>query len=85
MGIFMTFVGVDTSRLMGFAFPGLLLAIRTIRHQMAPRAAERTLAIVFAANLLIPSFYVGLNTGIVLRPGLYEQMYRIVAHLARPS
>jgi hypothetical protein len=78
VGVLMTFLGVDTSRHMGVAFPGVLVALETIRSHMPRQAATRTLSSIFAANLLIPSFYIGLNTGIVLRPGLYKHLYFIL-------
>jgi hypothetical protein len=72
-----TTMSVDTSRFIGLAFPGALVALQTIRQQMQGHIADRTFSLVFAANMVIPSFYVGLNTGIVLRPGLYKQLYSI--------
>ncbi|HXV82205.1 MAG TPA: hypothetical protein VEG60_20225, partial [Candidatus Binatia bacterium] len=78
-GLFITFLGVDTSRHMGVAFPGVLVALETIGKHMPQSAANRTLSIVFSANMIIPSFYVGLNMWIVLRPGLYKSLYSIFA------
>jgi hypothetical protein len=80
-GLLITFLGVDTSRHMGVAFPGVLVALETIRHYMPRQAANRTLSIIFAANVVIPSFYVGLNTWIVLGPGLYKHLYFIFASI----
>jgi hypothetical protein len=70
-GVFLTFLAVDTSRIVGFGFPGVLAAFCTIRHGLPERAATRILSIVLLANLVIPSFYVGLNSWIFVRPGLY--------------
>jgi hypothetical protein len=78
-GLLITFLGVDTSRHMAVAFPGVLVALQTIREHMPRDAANRILSMVFAANMVIPSFYVGLNMGIVLRPGLYKTLYLMFA------
>jgi len=78
-GLLITFLGVDTSRHMAIAFPAVLVALESIGKHMPQRSADRTLSIVFLFNMMIPSFYVGLNMGIVLRPGLYETLYSVFA------
>ncbi|HUH95754.1 MAG TPA: hypothetical protein VLZ89_00230 [Anaerolineales bacterium] len=73
-GLVLTVFGVDTSRLMGYAFPGLLLAIATIRS--APgRMGERAASLIFAVNLCIPSFDSVLSSGAFSAPGLYALLY----------
>jgi hypothetical protein len=78
-GVLITILGVDTSRHMAVAFPGVLVALETIREHMPRDPANRILSIVFSANMIIPSFYVGLNMGIVWRPGLYKTLYFMFA------
>ena len=83
IGIFMTFLGVDTSRLVGFAFPMVLVAIPIIRRHLAPRSARRLLSGVLLLNLLIPSFYLGLNTELWVQRGLYGFLYSLVISAGR--
>jgi hypothetical protein len=71
-GLFMTLLGLDTSRLVGFGFPGVLIAICVIRQGLPEKVSNRLFSIVFLANLLIPSLYVGLNCWIEVKPGLYD-------------
>jgi hypothetical protein len=71
-GLFMTLLGLDTSRLVGFGFPGVLVAICVIRQGLSEKVCNRFLSIVLLANLLIPSWCVGLNAWIVVHPGLYN-------------
>jgi hypothetical protein len=61
---------VDTSRFAGWTFVALLLAIRiTVENHASGRSWVRGVA---AVNLAIPSVYVGLNTGPITGPGLYQ-------------
>ncbi|HXG01565.1 MAG TPA: hypothetical protein VNL69_12285, partial [Bacteroidota bacterium] len=64
---------VDTSRFAGFGFLGLLSAVRYVVDQKV--LAGRTLDLVAIINLLIPSVYVGLNSGVAMFPGLYSLLY----------
>jgi hypothetical protein len=75
-GIVMSVLAVDTSRLMGFAFPGLLAAVVVIKQTLAEKSANRLIAIVFLLNLIIPSVYVGSNIGVEWSPGLYSILYQ---------
>ena len=61
-------IAVDGSRMVGFGFLGVLAALELF----ARHASRRVLVALAALNLLIPSFYVGLNTGPRLEPGLYR-------------
>lgn len=70
-GLFMTFLAIDTSRLMGWSFYALLLSIKVIHDNAEPQSRKLSNAI-FLFNLLIPSAYVGLNLGMLLPPGLYS-------------
>lgn len=64
---------VDTSRLAGLGFFGMLLAVKFL---MERNIINPAVAVAFSiANLLIPSFYVGLNSGIVFQPGLYRLVW----------
>ncbi len=64
---------VDTSRFAGFGFLGLLVALQYVveREVLKPKALN-TIAIV---NLILPSVYVGLNSGVQMFPGLYHVVY----------
>lgn len=64
----MAFLAVDTSRMVGWSFIALLFAVRELSEGARSR---KLLVAALAANLLIPSAYVTLNAGVVLRPGLY--------------
>ncbi|HUI88386.1 MAG TPA: hypothetical protein VLX61_06640 [Anaerolineales bacterium] len=82
-GISMTVIALDTSRLMGFAFPGLLVALSVIAQTIADKLARRTFVTTFIINLIIPSFYQGLNTGIRWSPGIYKLLYSWIPVLAK--
>lgn len=73
-------LAVDVSRLAGFGFPALLVALPYAISRMRANRMNILLSIIFAGNLLLPSFYVGLNSGILLRPGLYEQLYWLMVN-----
>jgi len=88
VAVLMTFLGVDTSRMAGWAFPAVFISLQTIHSHLAPRQASRLLSSVFLANLLIPSFRVGLNSGIVVRGGGYSYLYDLIMsakHLVEQS
>jgi len=80
-GIGMTIFGVDTSRLMGFAFPGLLVALALVYQHLDSMKSKRILSLIFLLNLLLPSFNLGLNGGIEFFPGLYQVLYGWMAAL----
>lgn len=69
-GIAMTLMGVDTSRLMGWAFPLLLFAWKFLSEGQSI-AHKKILKIALIANFFIPPFFVGLNL-IDLPLGLYR-------------
>lgn len=77
-GILLAAAGVDTSRMVGFAFPAFLVALACITKSGAEGQSDRPLAMVFLINLLIPSFAVGLNTGLSLGPGVYRALWTIM-------
>jgi hypothetical protein len=70
--ILMTFLAVDTSRLIGWSFYALLLSIKVIYDEKKPLYLKIVRTILFI-NLFIPSAYVGLNLGMLLPPGIYSQ------------
>lgn len=80
-GVSAALLGVDTSRLAGFAFPAVLVSLQALHADPETRCPPRLLAAIFGINLAIPSVYVGLNTGPILRPGFYELVYRIAQRL----
>ncbi len=69
-GIVMTLMGIDTSRLAGWAFPALLFSWKFISKDQNP-LRKNILKFAILANLLIPPLYVGLNR-IDLPAGLYS-------------
>jgi hypothetical protein len=77
-GLVITFLAVDTSRLMGFAFPALLCALTVLGGALSGKGSARLLSAVWILNLLIPSVYMGMNTGINTWPGLYGWLYHTV-------
>ncbi len=74
-GLLMTFLAIDTSRMMGFAFPGLLIALSVIRQTLPRRTIQRFYASIFLLNIVIPSFSVELNAQVGFAPGLYQRVY----------
>jgi len=78
----MTLSAVDTSRLMGYAFPALLISIEELKRDSLGKGSV-WLKILFALNLLIPSVYIGLNAGIKTFRGAYGQMYQAVRRILR--
>lgn len=76
----MAVLAVDTSRLMGYAFPGLLVALSLLREGLPEKTVNRLFSAVFLVQLIVPSFYVGLNIGIVWTPGLYALIYHAIPH-----
>lgn len=81
-GLLMTVLGVDTWRLMGFAFPALLIALRIVQDTMPERLSKWALRGSFAANLVIPYVSVA-ATGEVLLPALYQRLYQRITLLWR--
>ncbi|MEW5938673.1 MAG: hypothetical protein AB1750_03355, partial [Chloroflexota bacterium] len=79
--VLMTFSAVDTSRLMGYAFPALLVAIEVLKGAPLGKTGKTALASIFALNLLIPSAYVGLNAGVKTFRGLYGRLYEALARI----
>lgn len=73
-GVCLTLLGVDTSRLMGWSFIALLLSMETL-YQTSTMFPESVNKYIFGANLIIPSLYIGLNTGLVFTFGLYKLIY----------
>lgn len=64
---------VDTSRFAGFGFFGLLVALQyVVEHEVF---GPKTLRALSLANLILPSVYVGLNSGVMMFPGLYRVVY----------
>ncbi len=73
----MTFLAVDTSRIMGWSFIVLLLAIKTVHQSDVKDKIKKSLNTVYIINLLIPSVYIGLNIKPLWLNGLYK-VYKIV-------
>jgi hypothetical protein len=62
---------IDTSRLMGWGYLGLLLLAREYFARRPPGAAFLAVA---ALSILVPSYYFGTNIGCQVAPGLYQEM-----------
>ena len=77
-GVLMTISAVDTSRLMGYAFPALLVSLALLTDPASNRTGRRILSALFAVNVLIPTVYVGLNSGMRLFRGIYGRMVRLL-------
>jgi hypothetical protein len=76
--LIMTMAGVDTSRLMGWSFISVLLSVKTIyaANCYIPRKFIHS---IFIVNILIPSLYVGLNSGgLYYFPGLYNLLTKSI-------
>lgn len=66
-------VVLDTSRFMGYGFMGLLVLLQFLfTHGFLDRPLVKS---ILWLNIVVPSFYVGLNVGIVCKPGVYELIY----------
>jgi hypothetical protein len=74
----LTTVGVDCTRMAGYGFPAILMALRLILCVPGTQWTNRALSGLFLVNLLIPSFSVGLNVGKTSRPGLYRGVWRFL-------
>jgi len=82
-GILMTILAVDTSRIMGFAFPGLLISLSVLKNKISTDFSKRVLAIIYLFNLFLPSIYVGLNSGAIMPFGLYKSYYSFISDLVK--
>jgi hypothetical protein len=76
--IFVVFVqihaGTDTSRLAGFAW----LVIPLFLSGLSARVPLGVMRTIFLANVIIPSYFVSVNGGFFLAPGLYRLAIRCV-------
>jgi hypothetical protein len=77
-GILMTLSAVDTSRLMGFAFPALLISISVLKNTIFSKSGKLVFGLIFLFNLLIPSVYVGLNAGVRSFRGFYGRYFEFI-------
>lgn len=81
--LLMTALAVDTSRLIGFTFPALLVALSIITQYTPQR--KQLLSILFLINLIIPSFNLGLNIDLLKSinwsSGLYERLYSWIPNI----
>jgi len=84
--IFMTFLGVDTSRLCGYAFPALLFSLSLLEKNVLIQNSSKKMLVnlVFFFNLLIPSYYIGLNSEAFIKPGIYSDIYLLMGKSLEP-
>ncbi len=76
----MTFLAVDTSRIMGWSFIALLLTVKAVHQANEKVWIKKSLNIVYVANLLIPSVYIAVNIHPIWFTGLYRG-YRVLFDL----
>ncbi|MBI2429374.1 MAG: hypothetical protein HYV29_11385 [Ignavibacteriales bacterium] len=73
-GIVATAMAVDTTRLLALGFLPFLFAIEYVRrYGLMPEKNQRYLHVM---NIIVPSVYVGLNSGTVFFNGLYQLIYQ---------
>ncbi len=72
-GFAITLFAIDTSRLMGWAFPALLISWKEL-HLLSVGWHRRFVFLIKVVNLIFPPLYVGLN-GVDLPPGLYKSLF----------
>ena len=85
--VFMTFLGVDTSRLCGYAFPALLFSLSLLEKNVLIQNSSKKILVnlVFFFNLLIPSYYIGLNSEAINKPGgVYSDIYLLMGKALEP-
>ncbi|MBC8504821.1 MAG: hypothetical protein ISR58_07790 [Anaerolineales bacterium] len=81
--IFMTLLAVDTSRLVGWSFIGLLLSVQTIHRMTLKGWRKKILNSIYIVNLMIPSIHYSLNVEPKWSKGLYV-LYKVLAeHMIR--
>lgn len=73
-GIVATVLAVDTTRLLALGFLPFLFSIEYVRrYGLMPEKNQRYLHIM---NIIVPSVYVGLNSGTVFFNGVYQLIYQ---------
>jgi hypothetical protein len=65
------FLIVDTSRNVGYGFFGMLIALAILLGEEKKFPGFQMLFYIALANIILPSYYVGLNTGFQSYTGLY--------------
>ncbi|MBD1933103.1 MULTISPECIES: hypothetical protein [Cyanophyceae] len=66
------FLIVDTSRNVGYGFFGMLIALAILLGEEKKIPGFKMLFYIALANIILPSYYVGLNTGFQSYTGLYH-------------
>jgi hypothetical protein len=79
-GLLMTFLGVDTSRLFGWAFMAILISWKVLA-ELEDVFWKKFLSVVLLINLLIPPVYVQLNLALIIPAGLYRAIADIISQL----
>jgi len=52
-GVLLAFLAVDTSRMVGWAFPAILMSLETIQKHLPPRKASRLLTVLFKEGVYL--------------------------------
>jgi hypothetical protein len=81
MGLLMTILGVDTSRLFGFTFPMILLSLKILKNKPMTWFERKTLSVILLLNLFLPSAFIFLNAGVGVDSGVYAWLYNGILHL----
>jgi hypothetical protein len=76
-----TYIAVDYTRMIELATLGVLVCLVSARKYLWPPLFTG----IVALNLLVPSFYMGGNSGLITFRGLYYQVYRHVLPLPPPE
>lgn len=72
-GILAVAAAVDTTRLLALSFIPFLYAMEYV--QRFTLVSKKTYSLILWLNIIFPSLYVGLNSGIVVFDGLYQFLY----------
>ena len=74
-----TYIAVDYSRMFSLATIAVVTCLISARRHLKPPIYKG----IIVLNILIPSFYVGGNSGLVTFKGLYYQAFRHLLPLPR--
>ena len=77
-GFMLTFLGVDISRLFGWAFMAVLISWKLM--EAAGGQWKKLLHIALIINILIPSYHVYMYGEPQIAPGLYEQIFNLLSN-----
>jgi hypothetical protein len=76
--LFLTFLGVDTSRHFGWSFYALLLSLRVIKDWDKRDQIVKPMNVIFILNLFVPPYFVGLCGHHLNEKGIYTQISKLL-------